>query len=150
MSDSQSDPGAFEASTTPTEEQLRYPIDHLIAVIDTSAQLDAVARELKAGGFIASEIGALTGPAAADSIDGTTGRAGMTAALIRLAEWTGLSNEEMEVKDRYERALREHQFVIGVLAASDERKHIAEEILEANGAHFIHYFNRFSIQRVRG
>lgn len=149
MSDPRSDPGGFGISTAPTDEQLRYPIDNLIAVVDTRAQLLETARELAESGFLASEIGALTGPAAADAIDASTGRGGIARVLIRLAEWTGLTNHEIEIKDRYEQALREHRFVIGVLAPTDERKRIAERILTANRARFIHYFNRFTIERVR-
>lgn len=149
MSDPQSDSGGFQVSTTPTDEQRRYPVDNLIAVVDTRAQLYKTARELTESGFLASEIGALTGPAAADAIDASTGRAGIAGALIRLAQWTGLTNEEIEIKDLYEQALREHQFVIGVRAPTVERKGIAERILAANHARFIHYFSRFSIQRVR-
>jgi hypothetical protein len=55
----------------------------------------------------------------------------------------------LEIKDRYEQALRDHRFVLGVVAPTDERKRTAEAILATNGGHFIHYFNRFSIERLR-
>jgi hypothetical protein len=68
--------------------------------------------------------------------------------LIRLAERIGVTDEEMETKDRYEHAMRDNRFVLVVMAPTDERKHRATQILRERGAHTMTYFNKHSLEYI--
>src|SRR5690242_4528274 len=89
---------------------VQYPTNHVLGVVDTPAQVDAVLASLARGGFEASQIQVDTGAERADVVDASTGRTGLTGMLIRLAERIGATDEEMEVKNTYERAMRDNRF----------------------------------------
>ena len=93
-----------------------------------------------------SEIQYGTGATAADELDASTGRTGLTALLIRLAEHIGVTDEEMEMKNRYEQAMRDNKFVVSVAAPTDERKQRATEMLRAHGAHAMAYYGKRTIE----
>ena len=136
---------AAEASA-PSKEQPRYPLNHVLAVVPTREQAEAAASELTTRGFLNSEVSVMSGPAAAEALDATTGRRGLADLAMRIGEWVGVSNHEMAVKERYEQALRDGHFIVGALAPDDERKRLASQIIAAHGGHFVHHFNRFSIE----
>jgi hypothetical protein len=127
-------------------DRTRYPENHVVAVLDTNAQVTKAVAALTSGGFMDSEIQYGTGVAAADELDASTGRTGLTALLIRLAERIGVADEEMEMKDRYEQAMRDNKFVFSVAAATEERKQRATEMLRAHGAHTIAYYGKRTIE----
>jgi hypothetical protein len=52
----------------------------------------------------------------------------------------------MELKDRYEQALREGRYAISVLAPTEDRKNEAGQILRDHGASFVNFLGRFSIE----
>ena len=146
MSEPRTDRDATQESPSPLAESVRYPINHVIAVVDTAGQVRPVAHALMEGGFLDSEIEVTCGQAAADALDANTGRTGLAHLAIRLAERLGISNDEMAVKERYEQALRDGQFVVLVAAPTDERKTKAGQILRDHGAHFINFMGRFSME----
>ena len=146
MSEPRSDRDATQESSSPRAESVRYPTNHVIAVVDTADQLTSAARALTEGGFLDSEIEVTCGRAAADALDANTGRTGLAHLAIRLAERLGISNDEMAVKERYEEALRDGRFVVTVAAPTDERKNIAGQILHDHGAHFVNFMGRFSME----
>jgi len=129
-------------------EPIRYPTNHLLAVVDTREQALAAVAALTSGGFMDSEIQFGTGAANADELDASTGRSGLAGMLIRLAERIGVTDEEMETKDRYEHAMRDNRFVLVVMAPTDERKHRATQILREQGAHTMTYFNKHSLEYI--
>jgi len=131
-----------------SREPIRYPEDHVLAVLDTREQVTAAVAALTAGGFLDSEIRTGTGAANADELDATPGRGGLAGLLIRLAERIGATDEEMEVKNRYEQAMREDRFVLSVAAATEERKERATEILRGHGAHTIAFFGKRTIEYI--
>ena len=130
----------------PSVDRTRYPENHVVAVVDTNAQVTDAIAALTSGGFMDSEIQYGTGAAAADELGASTGRTGLAALLIRLAERIGVADEEMEMKDRYERAMRGNQFVVSVAAPTEERKQRATELLRAHGAHAIAYYGKRTIE----
>ena len=146
MSEPRSDRDEGQESTSRVPESVRYPTNHVIGVVDTVEQLTSAARALRRGGFLDSEIEIVCGPGAADALGENTGRTGLAHLAIRLAERLGIADEEMEVKDRYEQALREGRFGISVLAPTEERKTRAGQILRDHGAHFVNFLGRFSIE----
>ena len=129
-------------------EPVRYPTHNVVGVLDTVEQLTAALNELTSGGFLESEINVAQGAAAAERVDASTGRGGITGLAIRVAETLGLQNEESEFKDHYEEAMRSGRFVIRVTAPSEERKERATEILTRHGAHSVAYFGKYTIRRL--
>ena len=126
-------------------DPVRYPQDHVAAILDTPAQLTDALGALT-GGFLESELIVLAGQEEAERLDAGTGRTGLLHHVIRIADRLGVLNKEMEVKERYERALREAGHVVLVLAPTEERKRLAADILRDSGGHFIRYFGRFTIE----
>ncbi len=129
----------------PSSSHVRYPTDRVLAVLDTRSELERATGALTTQGFLESEL-EVFGPEAAEQVHNSTGHAGVTDLIIRIAEWTGLSDEESEVKGRYAEELRDGHFVVGVLAPNNERKQVAAKILQQSGGHFVHYFSRFKIE----
>jgi hypothetical protein len=125
-------------------------MNYVLGAVSTHEQADVVVSELTTRGFLDSEVSVVSGPSAAEALDATTGRRGMADLAMRIGEWVGVSNDEMDVKERYEQALRDGQFIVGALAPDDDRKRLASEIIASNGGRFVHYFNRFSIERLHG
>lgn len=140
--DETSEPGALDY------EPLPYPTNHLVGVVDDRQRAEAVVAALTSGGFLPSEIHVGTGAANADALDATTGRTGLAAMLIRLAEKIGVTDEEMETKDRYEQAMRDNRFVVAIAAATGERKAHAAGILRQHGAHTVSYFGKHTIEHL--
>jgi hypothetical protein len=127
-------------------ERIQYPLNHVVAVLDKEEQASAVVEGLRSGGFLESEISVITGAAAAEALDDSTGRTGLTGLASRIADKIGIENIEMERKTKYENAMREGKFVVAVLAPSDERKERATHILRQHGAHTANYFRKFTIE----
>ena len=123
-----------------------YPENHVVAVLDTKEQVNAAVEALTSGGFMESEAQYGTGPAAADELHASTGHTGLAALLVRLAQRIGVADEEMEMKNRYEQAMRDNRFVISVAAPTEERKDRATAILRSHGAHTIAYYGRRTIE----
>jgi hypothetical protein len=129
-------------------EPIRYPSDHLLAVLDRRDQVTTAVEALTAGGFLESEIQFGSGAANADDLGATTGRSGLVGLVTRLAERLDMANEEMESKNRYEQAMRENRFVVSVAAATDDRKDRAAQILREHGAHTIAFFGKHTIEYI--
>ena len=136
-------------SARPAGESPRYPVNHVVGVLETREQVESAVNALLAGGFLDSEIEVATGQASADALDATTGRSGLAHLAIRVAEKLGLSSEEMDLKERYEEALRAGRFVVAVLAPSDARKERAVQILKDHGCGAVHFLGRFTIESLR-
>ena len=99
-----------------------------------------------AAGFPESEVDFACGAAAGDALDASLGRSGLAGVAVRVAEWLGISDSEMEMKDRYERALRDGRCVVAVLAPDDERKAAAARIVHEHGGQFVNYLGRLAIE----
>jgi hypothetical protein len=127
-------------------QPIRYPTNHVLGVIDTNEQLQPALAALEAGGFMQSELGVRYGEAMADAVAATSGRTGLSDLAMRFTDWIGLSNDEMEVKNRYEAALRDGHYVISVAAGTDERRDVAARILSDHGGHFVNFLGRHTMQ----
>jgi len=127
---------------------VHYPTNHVLAVVDTREQADALRTALTRGGFLDSEIQVATGAERADQVDASTGRRGLAALLIRFAERMGITDEEMETKNVYEQAMRDDRFVLAIVAPTAERKERAAQILREHAAHSIAYFGKHTIEHI--
>lgn len=123
-----------------------YPTNQVVAILDTEEQVIGAVEELTSSGFLDSEVQVGTGVAAAGRLSASTGRSGLTGLVIRIAERLGVADVEMEIKHRYEQALRDGHFVVLVPAPTEERKQLAAGILERHGAHTVAFHGRFSIE----
>lgn len=132
----------------PDDAPVVYPTDHVVGVVDTAAQANAVRASLTNSGFLDSDIQVDTGAERADVVDASTGRTGVASMLIRLAERIGATDEEMETKNVYERAMRENRFVVLVAADSADRKERATQVLAEHAAHAVAYFGKHSIEHI--
>jgi len=133
-------------STGRAADSVRYPTDHVVGIIDTAEQVRAAYLALTSSGFLESEVTVSSGQAAAEALNANTGRSGLSHLAIRIAERFGVSNDEMDLKERYEEALREGRFVLFVLAPTDERRELAASILRDQGAHTVNFLGRFAIE----
>jgi hypothetical protein len=131
-------------------ERLQYPANHVISILDTDDQTACAVDGLVTGGFFESEIRILGGAEDAERLDQTTGRRGVVDLTIRLFQSVGLENAEIEMKEHYEKALRDGRTVMVILAPTDERKDRAAQILQECGGHFINFYGRLSVQRIKG
>ncbi len=145
MSASQGDHHERPTDAAGQTEPIRYPTHNLVGVLDTLEQLKGATKDLMEQGFLASETEVAQGRAAADRVDATTGRGGISGFALRIAEKLGLQNQETEFKDHYEQAMRSGKFVIRVAAPSEERKDRATEILKQHHAHSVAYFGKYTI-----
>jgi hypothetical protein len=129
-----------------TSQPIRYPTNHVLAVIDEPEQLRSALAALETSGFMESELGVRCGEGVADALAATSGRTGLSDLAMRFSDWIGLTNDEMEIRHRYEAALREGAFVVSVAAPTDERKDAAARILREHGAHFVNFLGRYTMQ----
>jgi hypothetical protein len=148
MTEPRIDRDATQKAAGQSTEPIQYPTNHVLGVVDTPEQLGAAATALTGAGFRDSEIDIACGPAAADDLAATTGRTGLAHLAIRIAERLGIADDEMNMKSRYEQALRDGRFVVLVLAPTNERKALAGQILRDHGGHFINFLGRLSIEAI--
>ena len=136
-----------------TESEARgvqYPTHHVVAIFDTSDQTSCALDALLGGGFLESEVAVARGTEDADRLAAGTGRQGLRDWFIRLTGTVGLKNTETEMKERYERALREDHTVIAVLAPTEERRDRAADTFRKCGGHFINFFGPLNVERIAG
>ena len=115
-------------ATDQRSEPVEYPVDYLLSVMDTPAQVKCAIDALT-GPFLESEIGVSCGQAAAQRLRESTGRTGLLDKIMRMGQSLGLTNDEMEVKGAYEKALRDGHVVVRVHAPTDDRKELAVRAL---------------------
>jgi hypothetical protein len=127
---------------------VRYPTNHVLGILDKPDQTTCAIDALVSGGFLESEIDLGRGTEMADRLEAGTGRQGFQDWFIRLFQSVGLKNAEIELKDRYEQALRDGKTVLAVMAPTEERKDLAAKILRDCGGHFINYFGHLNVERI--
>ena len=132
----------------PHAEAIRYPENHIVAIVDTPEAAAAAVEALTSGGFLESEVTLACGARAADRLQASSGRSGLIGHVIQIADHLGLRTEELEIRHQYEEALRDGRFLLAVLAPTEERKDRAAQILRDHGAHFITFKGRFTIEQL--
>lgn len=146
MSEPHADHDATHQIQDGSDEPIRYPTNHVVAVLDSERQLTDTVEGLIGGGFIDTEVHVSCGSDAADRLKESTGRGGLAGLAIRIADRLGIQDEEMEAKAHYEQAMRDGHFVLRVAAPTEERKARAAQILQDHGAHSVKFLGRFSIE----
>jgi hypothetical protein len=142
--------GSMPRDVPNKRERGHYPTNHVLAILGTPDQTSCAIDALVNGGFLESEIELSHGPEVANEVASTTGRSGFQDWFIRMFQRVGLKNDETEMKERYEQALRDGQTVILVLTPTEERKDRAAAMLRECGAHFINYYGHLNIESISG
>jgi hypothetical protein len=132
------------AASDQPPERIRYPLNHMVGIINTDTEAARAVKALRAGGFLDSEVHVAAGQAEADALHAQTGRGGLADLAIRFAELLGVSDDEMETKALYEQAMRDGRFVFVIDAPSDDRRNQAAKILREHGAHTVNYMGRLA------
>ena len=149
MSEARSDRDSTQEPVDRSAAPVRYPVNHVVGVVDAPEQVTSTVEALLGGGFLDSEVEVgCGGQAAADRLRSSTGRTGLLDAILRVTEALGVPNDEMEVKHRYEQALRDGRFLVLVLALTDDRKQRAAQIIRDHGGHFINFLGRFTREEI--
>ena len=125
---------------------MRYPENNVVAVIDTLEELEELIESLTRGGFLRSEIQVLYGQAAAEKLQASTGRSGLTGLAMQLVASIGMPNDETAIKNRYAEALADGRILVSVEAPTDERKEVAAELLREHGGKFVNFLGRYTIE----
>lgn len=146
MSDSRSEGAPERQSTAQPSPNVRYPTNHVVAIVDKEVPLAAAVESLTSGGFLDSEIQVTCGTQGADRLQASTGRGGLAGLAIRVAEKLGIEDDEMALKSHYEQAMRDGGFVVAVAAPTDERKERAADVLREHGARSINFLGRFFVE----
>lgn len=134
-----------ESNTSDSQARaMKYPVNAVIGIVEVSVAGQTI-KALRSSGFLDSEVEPVCGVAAAETLDAQTGRSGLANLVVKIAERLSLADEEMEMKDRYETALRDGKFLIKVIAPTAERRELAARVLGENGAHTVNSFGRFTI-----
>jgi hypothetical protein len=123
-------------------DEFPYPEGRVLAIVETTDQLCDVVKALVTKQFLASEIEIVHGAVSADKLAESTGRGGLANIAMRLTSKIGLPNDEMAMRNRYEEAMRDGQFVVAVTTPTDERKVLASQVIHDHGGQFIHYFGQ--------
>jgi hypothetical protein len=120
-----------------------YPTKHVLGVLDAGKSTRGVLVGLRRSGFVNEEIQLIAGDAAANALHIATGHSGLTGWIVRLAQRLGVRDDEMEVKDEYEDALRHGALLVSIDAPNDARRYRAVDVLGRHGARLVNYFGRF-------
>lgn len=132
----------------PSARAIPYPVNHVVGIVRTPEQATSALHALREGGFLESELTLACGVDAADRLHATSGRSGLLGRALLLADRLGVRVEEQEARNEYEHALRDGEFVLLVLAPTEERKQLAAQLLRDHGGHFIQFEGRYTIEEL--
>jgi hypothetical protein len=116
----------------------------LLAVLDTSEATEAAIRALEEIGIPKDRIEIFTGDDGASAFDGSGGRHGPAARMLRTLQFTLM--DQMPDFAYYEAAARQGRSVLSLRARNEAEMRNAVETLRTNGAHFINQFGLFTTE----
>jgi hypothetical protein len=122
-----------------------YSANHVLGVVDTEEAAARAVEALAAGGFLDAEVHVVAGQREADAMHARAGRAGPADLASRVAGRLGApgDQDQLEVKARYEQALRDGHLLLLVEAPTGARRDRAAQILREHGAHTMNYIGHF-------
>jgi hypothetical protein len=126
-------------------DQLSYPTDKLVAIIDTMPDAEQARQELLEAGFAPGAIGVQHGTRAVEDTVHYTDFDPFPH-LARLLHVHSIEHEQAVV---YEQALGQGQSVIAVYAPKAEDRERALGILEAHNAHYINFYGKWVIEALK-
>jgi hypothetical protein len=116
----------------------------LLAVLDTSEATEAAIRALEEIGIPKDRIEIFIGDDGASAFDGSGGRHGPAARMLRTLQFTLM--DQMPDFAYYEAAARQGRSVLSLRARNEAEMRNAVETLRTHGAHFINQFGLFTTE----
>lgn len=120
--------------------------DWIVGVIDTPADAEQAAQELRNAGFADDEVRLSHGPEAEQSAQDQAAHQGFFKRI--LSELVGDTNEKGSFADDYSAEARMGHSIISVYAPQTEDIAQAQQILEAHGAHRIKHYGRWTVNQL--
>lgn len=124
-----------------------YPTNYLFGIVNDPSTAETTLTALSGAGFEDDSLKAFVGESGAASIDASGKYHGFLARFVRRIQHMSPDHDHAVV---YEEAALEGKTVIGVHIDSEDEKAKAQEILHANGAHFVNFYGRFAVELVEG
>jgi hypothetical protein len=125
-------------------DSLQAPVNHILGIIESQSEAEAIVETLNKNGFSPDEVGFLSGTEGGAKLDAAAGKKGLFAKLATTGVDAGDSDTNYLTK--YRRALLNGRAVLAVVANNDETRQIARRILKAGRARFITFFGRFATE----
>jgi hypothetical protein len=123
---------------------LKNPVNQVVAILPSEADLQKVVADLHMAGFASDDIGVLSGREDAHKLDAASGGEGWLAKLTKIGPEFG-DLDAGNMKD-YAEALRHNETVIAVVATLGSKRREIAELLKQHGAKFINSYGMFSIE----
>jgi len=120
-------------------EFIRYPTDHMFAVVNEASAAGEAFAALQAVGIEDDDLSTFTGNAGAIRIDASGTHHGIFARLLRVAQAMSMDGDQSQ---RYEDEARKGHTVIAVHSADPVVRQRALQILKSHGGHYINYYAR--------
>jgi hypothetical protein len=130
----------------PRRRSIRYPTNHLLAVLDDPAAGVDAAADLRRGGLADHDVSVLRGDGADAAIAGLGGRHSRLTALIRIVQY--MTMDQMPDFAQYERALADRRTVVAVHVTDRPTLLAARDVLLRHGAHFLNYYGRVATEEL--
>lgn len=121
---------------------LPYPVNQVIGALVPSNAGTAVVDLIDAG---FAPIGILAGEGGLKRMRATANPSGFFASITRFGRPLGYNQEFIE---RCERELEGGRALVGVEVDGDDDKHLARDILQRHGGHFITHIGKSTIERL--
>jgi hypothetical protein len=122
-----------------------YPMNRVIAILDSPRAAEAAVADLVAAGIPAGTVETACGERGLRELDLSGKRHGLLARIFRAVQGIG---EVAEYKERFEQALRDGKCLLAVDAAEDTVRRLIHQRLKACGARYINFFAPMTVQRL--
>lgn len=124
-----------------------YPINRVVAIVDTKSEADKVVSDLIRAGFDESQIDASVGVDGLKFLDPEGRSHGMMTKLVRV--WQKFAQgEEANYLKRMKNGLSAGRAVVSVPALTEEARCEVTRILQAHHAEFIRFYGRFYVEHL--
>ena len=128
------------------QEFIAYPTNRVVGTVSDAASAQAVINALLQAGFASQDIDILHGEGGADRLDPTGAAHGLLAQFQRTLIRNAGPVEEQRHLTHHLEDLRAGRFVIMVLTKERQKRHVAADILNAQGAEFVGFYGRWAWQ----
>ncbi len=128
------------------DEFIRYPTDTLFGIVDQPGDAKQVLQALTAAGFTEDKVRVFCGESGARQIDSSGVQHGVLTQLVRLYQRTTVERDHAE---QYEQALHQGSYVIAIHISDSVAREQAEQILGEHGGHFINFYGRHTIRKLK-
>jgi hypothetical protein len=130
---------------SPTGRFRTYPMNRVIAILESSTAANAAVADLVSVGIPASSIETASGEEGLRDIDFAGAHHGILGRVVRAIQGVG---ELADYKERFEQALRGGECLLAVDAAAAPTRQLVHQRLKACGARYINFFAPLRVERL--